>query len=137
MVRHERLIAKGADHYLEALVHKPGALPGATALGQARAAPTAVHDAWWAAVRRKHRDAAGTEALIGVLLLHRRMEHRHVVAGSPSVYGAGIFLKLARHGLGVVADGARPRCESAYPEVRTAPHLRDWASSGRDRDCRS
>ncbi|MBB5781860.1 hypothetical protein [Nonomuraea jabiensis] len=137
MVRHERLIARVPDHYLEALVRKPGALPGATALEPARVAPTAVHDAWWAAVRRKHRDAAGTEALIDVLLLHRRMEHRHVVAGFPSVYGAGIFLKLARHGLGVVADGARSRCKSACPEGRTAPHLRHWASCGRDRDCRS
>jgi hypothetical protein len=41
--RHERLLAKGGvrldlDHYLEALLRKPGALPGATALEQARAA---------------------------------------------------------------------------------------------------
>ena len=43
VARHERLIAKGGsrldlDHYLEVLVRKPGALPGATALDQARAA---------------------------------------------------------------------------------------------------
>lgn len=43
VARHERLIAKGGtrlelDHYLEALVRKPGALPGATALDQARSA---------------------------------------------------------------------------------------------------
>jgi Mu transposase, C-terminal domain len=49
---HERLMAKAGsrldlDHYLEALVRKPGALPGATALEQARAAGrfTPVHDA--------------------------------------------------------------------------------------------
>lgn len=54
VARHERLIAKGGsrldlDHYLEALVRKPGALPGATALEQARSAGkfTPVHDAWW------------------------------------------------------------------------------------------
>jgi hypothetical protein len=54
------------DHYLEALVRKPGALPGATALEQARAAGrfTPVHDAWWAAARKAHGDAAGTRALI-------------------------------------------------------------------------
>ncbi|GIF08957.1 Mu transposase domain-containing protein [Actinoplanes siamensis] len=39
---HERLMAKGGsrldlDHYLEGLIRKPGALPGATALEQARA----------------------------------------------------------------------------------------------------
>jgi hypothetical protein len=60
VARHERLIAKGGarlelDHYLEALAHKPGALPGATALEQARAAGTftAAHEAWWAAARRR------------------------------------------------------------------------------------
>ena len=51
--RHERLMAKGRtrldlDHYLEALLRKPGALPGSTALEQARAAGrfTPVHDAY-------------------------------------------------------------------------------------------
>ncbi|MGW1887122.1 Mu transposase domain-containing protein [Streptomyces sp. NPDC001970] len=43
VARHERLIAKGGcrldlDHYLEALIRKPGAFPGATALEQARSA---------------------------------------------------------------------------------------------------
>lgn len=43
VARHERLIAKGScrlelDHYLEALIRKPGAFPGATALEQARSA---------------------------------------------------------------------------------------------------
>jgi hypothetical protein len=43
VARHERLATRGGsrldlDHYLEALLRKPGALPGATALEQARAA---------------------------------------------------------------------------------------------------
>jgi hypothetical protein len=43
VARHERLMAKSSaclalDHYLEALVRKPGARPGATALEQARSA---------------------------------------------------------------------------------------------------
>ena len=42
VARHERCVVKGGrvlvlDHYLEVLVRKPGALPGATALAQARA----------------------------------------------------------------------------------------------------
>lgn len=52
--RRERLIAKGScrlelDHYLEALIRKPGAFPCSTALEQARSAGkfTPVHDAWW------------------------------------------------------------------------------------------
>jgi transposase len=88
VARHERLMAKAGsqldlDHYLEALVRKPGALPGATALDQARAAGkfTPVHDAWWEATRKAHGDAEGTRALIQVLLLHRHMLHEHVVAG--------------------------------------------------------
>jgi len=55
---HPRLAASGAehlelDHYLEILLRKPGALPGAAALAQARAAGTftAAHEAFWAAAR--------------------------------------------------------------------------------------
>lgn len=80
VARHERLATKGGtrlelDHYLETLLRKPGALPGATALEQARAAGkfTPVHDAWWSAVRAAHGDAHGTRALVEVLLLHRSM----------------------------------------------------------------
>jgi transposase len=96
VARHERLKAKGAcrlelDHYLEALVRKPGALPGATALEQARAAGrfTPVHDAWWAAARKAHGDAEGTRALVQVLLLGRHMNHEHIVAGIAAALRAG------------------------------------------------
>jgi transposase len=63
------------DHYLEVLKTKPGALPGATALAQAKAkgAFTASHQAYWDAVRRSRGDAAGTRALIEILLAHRTM----------------------------------------------------------------
>jgi transposase len=94
--RHERLPGRGGarldlDHYLEALVRKPGALPGATALEQARSAGrfTPVHDAWWAAARKAHGDAAGTRALVEVLLLHRHMDGEHVVAGLAAALRAG------------------------------------------------
>ncbi len=93
---HERLPGKSGarldlDHYLEALVRKPGAMPGSTALEQARAAGrfTPVHDGWWAAARKAHGDAAGTRALIEVLLLHRHMSHDHVVAGLAAALRAG------------------------------------------------
>jgi transposase len=96
VARHERLPGKSGlrldlDHYLEALVRKPGALPGSTALEQARAAGkfTPVHDAWWAAARKAHGDAAGTRALVEVLLLHRHMGHEHVVAGLAAALRAG------------------------------------------------
>jgi hypothetical protein len=93
---HPRLIAAGAehlelDHYLEILLRKPGALPGAAALAQARAtgAFTAVHDAFWAAARARHGDGPGTRALIEVLLLHRRMPAAQVTAGIEAALAAG------------------------------------------------
>ena len=63
------------DHYLEVLKTKPGALPGATALAQAKAcgAFTATHQAYWDAARNARGDAAGTRALIEVLLAHRTL----------------------------------------------------------------
>jgi hypothetical protein len=96
VARHERLMAKAGarldlDHYLEALVRKPGALPGATALEQARAAGkfTPVHDQWWAAACKAHGDRDGTRALIGVLLLGRHLRHDHVVAGLAAALRVG------------------------------------------------
>ncbi|KUJ34528.1 hypothetical protein ACZ90_70980 [Streptomyces albus subsp. albus] len=79
------------DHYLEALLRKPGAFPGSTPLEQARSAGrfTPVHDKWWAAARAAHGEAAGTRALIEILLLARHMEHEHVVAGLAAATRAG------------------------------------------------
>jgi hypothetical protein len=96
VARHQRAIGKGAkvldlDHYLEILYRKPGALPGATALAQARAAKkfTAEHDAFWAAARKAHGDAAGTRALVEVLLLHRHLDRADVLAGITAALSVG------------------------------------------------
>ena len=96
VARHQRAIGKGAkvldlDHYLEILHRKPGALPGATALVQARAAKvfTAEHDAFWAAARKAHGDAAGTRALVEVLLLHRHLDRADVLAGISAALSVG------------------------------------------------
>ncbi|MFI8771870.1 transposase [Gordonia sp. CNJ-863] len=96
VARHERLMTKGGvqldlDHYLEVLLRKPGALPGATALEQARKTGrfTPIHDEWWAAACKTHGDAEGTRALIEVLLLHRHLAHEHVVAGLAAALRAG------------------------------------------------
>ncbi|WP_376771241.1 hypothetical protein [Streptomyces boluensis] len=96
VARHERLSGRGGsrlvlDHYLEALLRKPGAFPGSTPLEQARSAGrfTPVHDRWWAAACAAHGDAAVTRALIEVLLLARHMEHEHVVAGLAAAIRAG------------------------------------------------
>jgi transposase len=123
VARHERLPDKSGarldlDHYLEALVRKPGALPGSTALEQARAAGkfTPVHDAWWAAARKAHGDAAGTRALIEVLLLHRHTAHEHVVAGLAAALRAGALTADA-----VALEARKAADADGHPGHQAAP----------------
>ena len=106
--RHARSVTRGSqtlvlDHYLEVLLRKPGALPGATALVQARQAGmfTATHEAFWAAARRAHGDTAGTRALIDVLLLHRHTPAADVIAG------INVALSVGASSVDVVAVEAR------------------------------
>ena len=125
VARHQRAIGKGAkvldlDHYLEILHRKPGALPGATALVQARAAKvfTATHDAFWATARQAHGDAAGTRALVEVLLLHRHLDRADVLAGisaalsvgstSPDVVALEARKAADRRGAATAPDQAHP-----------------------------
>lgn len=96
VARHQRAVGKGAkvldlDHYLEILLRKPGALPGATALAQARASKvfTAEHEAFWVAARKAHGDSVGTRALVEVLLLHRHMDRLDVLAGITAALTVG------------------------------------------------
>ncbi|MGC5629277.1 IS21 family transposase [Georgenia sp. Z1344] len=119
---HQRLLGKGGsrlelDHYLEALIRKPGALPGATALEQARAAGTftPAHDAWWAAARKAHGDTAGTRALIEVLLLHRHLHADQISAGIRAALQAGAFTADA------VALEARKRADTDLQSPVRAP----------------
>jgi len=83
---HERVVGRGGqslilDHYLEILQRKPGALPGATALQQARTAGsfTATHDAFWTMCRRLLGDSAGTKVMVEVLLLHRHLPSEDLI----------------------------------------------------------
>jgi len=96
VARHERATVRGSqtlnlDHYLEVLTRKPGGLPGATALVQARATGlfTSAHEAFWAAARKAHGDSGGTRALVEVLLLHRHHRHADVVAGITAALSVG------------------------------------------------
>lgn len=81
------------DHYLEVLTRKPGALPGATALVQARAAGTftTAHQGFWDAARRAGGDREGTRALVGVLLLHRTLPVAAITAGIAAALAAGRY----------------------------------------------
>jgi len=142
---HERSLHKHVDvleldHYLELLVRKPGALSGATALAQARAAGkfTPMHDEFWTRARRKLGDAAGTRALVDVLLLYRRMAASHVRDGIRSCLRAGsvdpalVAIEARRYADG---HGDEPRAKRAkviaLPErlpadTRAAPTLFDY-----------
>ena len=122
VVSHERLLGKGGarlelDHYLETFVRKPGALPGATVLEQARAAGTftPAHEAWWAAACKAHGDADGTRALIEVLLLHRHMPHQQVLAGIQAALKAGALTA------DVVALEARKTAETDDTSATDSP----------------
>jgi len=79
------------DHYLEVLRFKPGALPGSTALAQARAVGvfTPAHEAFWAASRKVNGDADGTRELVDVLLLHRTVAAEQVIAGITAALTVG------------------------------------------------
>ena len=85
---HPRASGKGTetlvlDHYLGILTRKPGALPNATALARAKAAGdfTSAHQQFWDLARKRLGDRQGTLVLINVLLLHRQLTGRAVVAG--------------------------------------------------------
>jgi hypothetical protein len=119
------------DHCLEVLKTKPGGLPGATALAQAKAsrAFTASHQAYWDAARRARGDAAGTSALIEVLLAHRTMTAASLIAAMDRAVAAG-FLDPAL----VLIDARRDTTQVA-PVVpigalarydRPAPTLTDY-----------
>lgn len=137
VARHERAAGKYVevltlDHYLEVLKIKPGALPGATALAQAKAcgAFTATHQRYWDTVRRERGDAAGTRALIEVLLAHRTLSAAVLIAAMSKAIQAGsldpqLVLIDARRAAGgqiapVIPIGALTRFD------RPAPSLSDY-----------
>lgn len=93
---HQRVASRGGhvldlDHYPEVLKHKPGALPGSTALAAARTAGTftTAHEAFWAASRKVNGDTEGTKELIDVLLLHRSLPADAVTAGISAALKVG------------------------------------------------
>jgi hypothetical protein len=137
VARHERAPGKyievlALDHYLEVLKIKPGALPGATALAQAKAcgAFTLTHQRYWDAARRKRGDPAGTRALIEVLLAHRALPAAALIAAMGKAIEAGtldpqVVLIDARREAGgplapVIPIGALARYD------RPAPTLSDY-----------
>jgi len=134
VARHERAVGKYAeilvlDHYLEVLRYKPGALPGATALAQARAAGafSAAHQGYWDAARRQHGDAAGTRALIEVLLAHRTLPAAALTGAMAKAIQSGALdpqavlidarRQLGRQAAPVIPIGALARYDRPAPAL--------------------
>lgn len=99
VARHERVTVRYGqsvelDHYLEVLKFKPGALAGSSVLASARTAGafTTEHEAFWAESRKVNGDASGTRELIDVLLLHRTLPDRAVLAGIRAALTVGSVL---------------------------------------------
>lgn len=96
VARHPRLTRRYTyhdilDHYLEILLVKPGAFAGAAALGQARAEGgfSKLHEAFWAAAKKKAGDKEGTRMLIEVLLLRRQLPAPAISAALATVLRVG------------------------------------------------
>jgi hypothetical protein len=133
VARHDRATTKGEstlllDHYLEVLLKKPGALPGATALVAARKCGvfTSEHEAFWAGARTKLGDAAGTRALIEVLLLHRYLPQAVVLAGLRAAATAGatsadVVAVEARKAAGQLRHAAGEHTDTTNNVVATTP----------------
>jgi hypothetical protein len=131
VARHERSTVRGSatlalDHYLEVLTRKPGAMPGATALAQARKAGTftPAHEAFWVAARKAHGDTDGTRELVEVLLLHRHMRAVDVVDGVCAALGVGVpradVVAVEARRLADQRGDAPPPTPSAAPPARVA-----------------
>jgi transposase len=146
VARHQRAAGRYAevlvlDHYLEVLARKPGALPGATALAQARAAGTftTAHQRYWDAARHKHGDAAGTRALIEVLLAHRTLPATALTAAMTAAPGSGItdpqviVIEARRQATGqaapVIALGALARYDRPAPALDAYDQLLTGSSA--------
>jgi transposase len=135
---HPRATVRGSqvlilDHYLDVLTRKPGALPGALALAQARANGrfTPIHDAWWAAARAAHPadEPAATQAVIEVLLLHRQLPEQAVLAGITAALAIGstnpdVVAVQARHAAASPGTGAVLALPARIgPDPRPVPSL--------------
>ncbi|MEO7061992.1 MAG: hypothetical protein ABI083_19935 [Lapillicoccus sp.] len=140
---HLRSLHKGSedltlDHYLEVLTRKPGALAGATALVNARAAGTftSAHQRFWDGALKALGDSAGTRAMVGVLLLNRTLAaaaltEAMTTAAATGQYDPDIVAVTARHAIARAATSSPgpgpvplpPHAPGAAGTLRSAPSL--------------
>ena len=117
----ERALSVAAALSEQVLSRKPGALPGSSALAQARSGGgfTAAHERFWQRARRRLGDGAGTRALVEVLLLHRHLPAAAVHAALDAVERLGaldpalVAIEARR-----IADGRRESAVVERPALR-------------------
>lgn len=129
------LLAWEVSATIRGLKYKPGALPGATALAQARAAGTFTpsRQRYWDAARRGRGDAAGTRALIEVLLGHRTLPAPALASAMDKAVASGVLdpqavlidaRRLAGgHVAPVIPIGALARYDRPAPNLASYPRL--------------
>ncbi len=144
VARHPRLTRRYTyhdllDHYLEILLVKPGAFAGASALAQARAEGgfTKVHEAFWAAAKKKAGDREGTRMLIEVLLLHRQLPGDALVAAMETCLRIGsvstdlVAIEARKAMEGTDADDAELLADADTDEQSAADGPSDGAGGAR------
>jgi transposase len=133
VARHERAVGRYVevlclDHYLEVLKTKPGGLPGATALAQAKARGvfTVSHQTYWDAARVARGDGAGTRALIAILLAHRTVTAAALITAMDRAVASGcldpetVLIDARRHAsplAPVAAIGSLARYDRPPPSL--------------------
>jgi transposase len=112
------------DHYLEVLWKRPGAMPAATALAQARTAGRfrPEHQHYWDQAVRARGDRDGTRLLCEVLLLHRTLPVEQIICGITAA------LQIGSVDPNIVATEARRSAEhvTSPPIVERPPSLADY-----------
>lgn len=80
------------EHYLEALVHKPGALAGSTPLAQWRAAGRwrPGHDRFWTLLMERHGQQAGTRQMIALLQQGRTYGYERLTQAIDQALACGV-----------------------------------------------
>jgi hypothetical protein len=98
VARHERCFDRqqkvlDLEHYLEALMKKPGALAGSTPLEQCRAQGRwpASFDRFWEMLKQRQGRQSGTRAMVDVLLLGRHYGHPSVKVAIEKALNMGCF----------------------------------------------
>jgi hypothetical protein len=81
------------EHYLDVLIHKPGALAGSTPLAQWRAAGrwTAAHDQLWALLQERQGCQEGTRQLIELLQLGRQHGYERLTRAIHQALTSGAY----------------------------------------------